>query len=394
MKKIFKNLTFFLILTFAPISALMAQKFLDKAKEKLNQVNLNLANGGSKVGEKEIKAAEEDAASTLLDSKSFTKDRHGFGGVYLAKDVMLGYIENVNKAIPMKKFLVDFDEKTLKLSISSQYAFETDEAKKIAPMVFGTTDDVKVASMAFRTSVGIKEPWLPLINGRQRYGFQTYTKYNDGSGVFVRSKSKSVQKIEEMATDIIMMEPGILILRSREFYLGFFNAKTGEYDKSAREYQYAKIMNGMVLYKPEKKAKAEALTDEAINDFLEEHCKKYYVRAAKKIDGQKEYEDYINSLIAKQSAASASSSSSSAPTASASKAPLKDITIYLVNKSDNKIDIVIHSAKGGSKQITSINGRTRRAFRAEVGGKVTNGSGGLLTMIGAEMNKQEVIIAQ
>ncbi len=118
------------------------------------------------------------------------------------------------------------------------------------------------------------------------------------------------------------------------------------------------------------------------------------MRAAKKIDGQKEYEDYINSLIAKQSAASASSSSSSAPTASASKAPLKDITIYLVNKSDNKIDIVIHSAKGGSKQITSINGRTRRAFSAEVGGKVTNGSGGLLTMIGAEMNKQEVIIAQ
>ena len=81
----------------------------------------------------------------------------------------------------------------------------------------------------------------------------------------------------------------------------------------------------------------------------------------------------------------------------ASSSKKKDIGFYgkLENKSDTKIEIVIHSAKGGRRSNTQVNGRSRQSFPMEVGGKITTKAGGILVgVITEDMEKNTTVIAQ
>jgi hypothetical protein len=89
-------------------------------------------------------------------------------------------------------------------------------------------------------------------------------------------------------------------------------------------------------------------------------------------------------------------SSNSTPSNSNNSAPKAKTKFYVAlrNKSNNPIDIVIHSKKGGSRTETTLNSRNSRRFEVEVGGKVTNKSGGVLVNITEGMEDQEIVIAQ
>jgi hypothetical protein len=90
---------------------------------------------------------------------------------------------------------------------------------------------------------------------------------------------------------------------------------------------------------------------------------------------------------------------SSAPTNNSTSTKSKSISktkfyVTLRNKSDKTIDIVIHAKSGSGRTITTLASRNGRRFEVEVGGKVTNKSGGLLTNITEGMEDQEIVIAQ
>jgi hypothetical protein len=366
---------------------IQGQGFLGKLKEGVESLG-SLGGVSSKVSAKDLKKAEEDAIDPTLDSKPFTKDRYGFGGIYYAKEVMYGINESNNLAIPLKKFLVDFDEKKLKMTVSNRFSFIGDNTKKIEPIIAGADEDLNASRIGFTISTAIKEPAVEIRIGQDRFGYHTYTKEGDGSGKSIRSKNKSFQKLRTMGTSIIMMESGILIVRQKEFYGGIVDLKKGAFRKEESEYQQAKIQTAMVLYRADKKEKAEALTEEQINDFMENHCLKYHIRYSKNLDGQKEFQANIENAIAQQRAeATANGSNESSSTSSSSNTKIgSSITITLVNKSDNKVEIT-------GKITTSVNGRTTKTIRLSNKGTIAASSGWRLD-VNDSHEGQKFIIAQ
>jgi hypothetical protein len=89
-----------------------------------------------------------------------------------------------------------------------------------------------------------------------------------------------------------------------------------------------------------------------------------------------------------------SNTNSSNTTSNTSTKAKTEFWVTLRNKSNNAIEIVIHSKKGGSRTETTLGSRNGRRFKVEVGGKVTTRSGGLLTNITEGMEDQEIVIAQ
>ena len=123
----------------------------------------------------------------------------------------------------------------------------------------------------------------------------------------------------------------------------------------------------------------------------QELMKKAYIKRA-------EREKRSNESDLRQAAKEAAGDNdNSNTTTNSSSTKKKDIGFYgkLENKSDTKIEIIIHSAKGGRRSNTSINGRSRQSFPMEVGGKITTKAGGTLVgVITEDMKDKTTVIAQ
>jgi hypothetical protein len=169
-----------------------------------------------------------------------------------------------------------------------------------------------------------------------------------------------------------------------------------------------------VIYKEQEKPTTEEIQDNfkiTANSFNSEMLNNYYTivgkqlgaNAAKfkkevqepsvaaKIKAEKDFEEkYYTKSIPSASSNSQGSSTSTTSSSNATKAK-SDVVVKLINKSDNKLNIIIYAPTGSGKSIFDINPRSTNEKRLKVGSKVSV-NGTVVLTITADMDDTDQII--
>jgi hypothetical protein len=202
MKKLVFALTGLAIILSA--NTIQAQGGLGKLKEKMNQPI-----GGGGAGGSDKKAAE-DSTATDLDSRTFTKDKYGISGIYYSQKpiVLVEPREMFNeKRQTYKKFLLQFDEKTLGVDFITRhvskdayqkfryYMGDVDVNKKYADA------NMFVGMEASSNEAGFRYAYTDMRYLSESGGDAEATEYN----------------LQNFAGNLTMLEPGVLVIHTSVF---------------------------------------------------------------------------------------------------------------------------------------------------------------------------------
>ena len=254
-----------------------AQTIGGKFGEKMNAK----IQGTAGPNKKQLEEAVSDSSSTFLNSKEVLKDSRGLSGIYYSKTAIsagtMGDNPMTNKPYEkmIKKFLVNYDEKTFSVSLNTQYAYETSNNTKwvkAAVWASGSTPP------KLTVDIGIKAGGLYLgaknYDNRKYEYAKGYHAKKDLQGNYIQGDALNS---DFNSADFLEIEPGIIIIG--DFQIG----KDGESNSLELNKKFREVV---VLYKAEKAAVAAQYTREYAWTKIDEYWKKYSI-ASKEIEAGK-----------------------------------------------------------------------------------------------------------
>lgn len=175
-------------------SGAQAQGFLDKMKEKAG-ASLGLKNTSTKPTKSQLKAAETDSLDTFLDQKAagIAKDNYAINGIWYSTKPIRLRNDLGETGLIGKKFLLEFDEATYRLTFKTRYAYEaTNRSKLVRPGLWLSESVPPKVSFA----QAVREGHFALLSygsDNANYLYATYTGQTDLQGKVSRGHSSTLR---------------------------------------------------------------------------------------------------------------------------------------------------------------------------------------------------------
>lgn len=365
MKKLLITTTLALSAGLLNSQTVFAQKFLQKIKEKAQAATESLNGSSSSRPTKALYEKQQaDAAKTILEGKTITKDPHGLGGIYYTRELFVCGSETNNLDKAIGKFLVTFEKETnaVKLKLTPSY-----EAEGVSSLVLGRND--YPADLVLKVSSAIKQPRFDAaLSHGAYYGF--YAKHTlVENGTVVKDTKETLRDCSVM--HIVLIEPGVLLMTNGS---GLYYIPKG--GRTPEDIAKEKLDPVAVLYTKEKESKAKSLTDEQLYDLLVTHQKAFQKRYDLQIDGQKEAFNEIDAANAPSF--SGNSKSTSTNKDKPAKAVEKTIRIELQNLTSED---VYYTVNGMSKTMQRIGSKFITGITVKPGVTIVTKSGRVIATI-------------
>jgi hypothetical protein len=261
------NKKLFMIATILTVvSYTNAQNFGGKLGEKMNAK----IQGTAGPNKKQLEEAASDSSSNFLDSKEVLKDARGMNGIYYSKTLIaagtMGDNPMTNQPYEkmIKKFLVNYDEKTFTVTLNTQYSYETsNETKWVkAALWTSTTSPKKLGPEISIKAGGLYLSAKDYDNRKYQYA-KGYLVSKDLQGNYIKGDALNS---DFNSSDFLEIEPGIIIIGDLQV------GKDGESNSLELNKKYKEVV---VLYKADKAALAAKYTREYAWDKINEYWKKY-----------------------------------------------------------------------------------------------------------------------
>ncbi|WP_157607508.1 hypothetical protein [Runella limosa] len=365
MKKLLITTTLALSAGLLNSQTVFAQKFLQKIKEKAQAATESLNGSSSSRPTKALYEKQQaDAAKTILEGKTITKDPYGLGGIYYTRELFVCGSETNNLDKAIGKFLVTFEKETnaVKLKLTPSY-----EAEGVSSLVLGRND--YPADLVLKVSSAIKQPRFDAaLSHGTYYGF--YAKHTlVENGTVVKDTKETLRDCSVM--HIVLIEPGVLLMTNGS---GLYYIPKG--GRTPEDIAKEKLDPVAVLYTKEKESKAKSLTDEQLYDLLVTHQKAFQKRYDLQIDGQKEAFPEIDAANAPSF--SGNSKSTSTNKDKPAKAVEKTIRIELQNLTSED---VYYTVNGMSKMLQRIGSKFITGIVVKPGVTIVTKNGRLIATI-------------
>lgn len=241
-------------------TTVMAQGKLSKLKEKAMGAVAGTGGANSYYTNADIKQAAEDSSNTFLDekAKSVAKDQYGFSGIYFANCIIGLNSDDQSKVYPVKKLLVEFNDKEKSISLKSRYAYESsDRSKFVAPAAFMINrDGYDMFSINKKTSAGKQffESYNHVTNNS--YNYLDFSVKQDLQGNYVQGDPFAAT----FANYAMQYAPGILVVFKGSGSMGL---------NSPTYLDENQLHSVVVLYQADKKDVASKITAREIFEWYQ-----------------------------------------------------------------------------------------------------------------------------